>query len=95
MVSKRIKKRIGKIEVRHKYKGRFHHYDIKNERGVRYTINLALSCDCPFFTNFKGENDKICSHIAALLYQILKCSNLALEQADKNDETQPEIISEL
>ena len=63
--------RASKHKVKHEFSGKRHFYSVESTGG-NYSVALQMTCDCRFMSVQGIANGKICSHILAVIQDIIK-----------------------
>ena len=76
-MSSYLKDQSDKHTVKHLFSKKNHFYEVKsgNSKEIR-NVMLQTRCDCPFMGVIGIPNGKICSHVLAVLKQIVKDNDI-------------------
>ena len=79
-MSELIRRRSEYHKVEHEYSGKMHFFKVTSNKGEEYSVSIKVNCTCRFM-GVKGQaNGKICSHILAVLRQIVIAGQINISE---------------
>ena len=78
-MSSYIAKRSEKHKVEHTYSGKYHFFKVITEKGTEHEVSIKVNCICTYMGRYGVANGKICSHIMAVLKQIIRAGQIDLK----------------
>ena len=80
-ISNYLKKRSKEMKVIHEFSGKFHFFKVVSKNKT-YEVSIKANCTCEHGSLWGKPNNKVCSHVLAVLRSILENDNWI-----KTDET--------
>lgn len=82
-MSEYMKKRMKNHKVVHEFSGKQHFFNVESESGSTHNVSLQLGCDCDYMSVQGVANGHICSHILAVLNNILENGDVGVSVGSK------------
>lgn len=70
-VGKTARNRSREHTVSHLFSGKNHFFLVESSSGEKYNVSLKVNCDCRYYSVQGSPNGRFCSHILAVLRNIL------------------------
>lgn len=73
-----LKKRAARHKVTHEFSGKLHFFKVESDSGEEHSVSIQVGCDCRYMGVQGIANGCICSHVLAVIDDILKYGNIRL-----------------
>jgi len=78
-----IKNKADKHSVKHTFSGKSHFFEvISGNSGEKYTVSIKINCDCDYMSVQGQANGTMCSHVLAVLREIIKSGTIKITHTD-------------
>ena len=79
-----LKTQASKHRVTHEFSGKYHFFKVESASGKIHNVTIQAGCDCKYMSVQGIANGQICSHVMAVLEDIVKHGNITLTVGGEN-----------
>ena len=75
-MSEHTRRKSNEHKVKHLFSGKIHFFEVESGSGEKYPVSVKVNCDCAYMGKQGIANDKMCSHILAVLKFIINSAEI-------------------